>query len=181
MAEDVDGKLYLPAVREDLLGRYREVATNAEAGIGIAGMEAVVAVRIAAKLMHQGMERWAETQGLSEGRLQLLFILRAHPDGVPLGRLAAMQQVSPRNITGLVDVLERDGLVERVPDPLDRRSVVARLTPSGAERINSCWKGAIGQQLPITRGLRPTELVQLRHLCLRLVRNLKHEIGGMDE
>src|SRR6266853_654254 len=52
-----------------------------------------------------------------------------------LGDLADELDSTPRNITGLVDHLERDGLVERVPDPQDRRSVRARLTPAGRERI----------------------------------------------
>jgi len=38
------------------------------------------------------------------------------------------------NITQLVDRLEADGLVRRVEDPKDRRSVRATLTPLGRER-----------------------------------------------
>jgi hypothetical protein len=38
------------------------------------------------------------------------------------------------NITQLVDRLEADGLVSRVEDPRDRRSVRAAITPLGRER-----------------------------------------------
>jgi DNA-binding MarR family transcriptional regulator len=175
LATDSDGKLFLPAVRKDVSGYSEDGSRQLRAG-----MEALIAIRIAAKLIHLGMERWAETQGLSEGRLQLLFCLRTRPGGLPLGQLAAMQQVSPRNVTGLVDGLERDGLVERVPDPQDRRSVMARLTDAGEQRIKGMWEQAIEQQLPIVRGMSSEELVELRHLALRLVRNLKEEIGGID-
>jgi hypothetical protein len=36
-----------------------------------------------------------------------------------------------RNLTGLVDALKRDGLVERLPHPHDRRATLVRLTPAG--------------------------------------------------
>jgi DNA-binding MarR family transcriptional regulator len=40
-----------------------------------------------------------------------------------------------RNVTGLVDALQRDGLVERLPHPNDWRAVLVRLTPAG-ERVS---------------------------------------------
>jgi len=39
--------------------------------------------------------------------------------------------VTARTITTMVDALERDGLVERLPDPLDRRAISLRLTDAG--------------------------------------------------
>jgi len=38
------------------------------------------------------------------------------------------------NVTQLIDRLEAEGLVTRVADPQDRRSVRAALTPLGSER-----------------------------------------------
>jgi DNA-binding MarR family transcriptional regulator len=43
--------------------------------------------------------------------------------------------VTARNVTGLVDALEHDGLVERLPYPNDRRASLVRLTPAG-ERLS---------------------------------------------
>jgi DNA-binding MarR family transcriptional regulator len=140
-------------------------------------VEAFAALRWAAKLTHQVMERWAEKQGLSEGRLQLLFRLRHKaPGGVPLGELAEMMNVSPRNITGLIDNLERDGLVVRVPDPDDRRSVLAALTDQGRQRIDATWRASIERQTPWAEGMSREELVQLRHLCLRIVENMQQRL-----
>src|SRR4029077_13327068 len=53
---------------------------------------------------------------------------------LPLGELAARMVCVRSNITQLVDRLEADGLVCRVVDPKDRRSVRAALTPLGRER-----------------------------------------------
>jgi DNA-binding MarR family transcriptional regulator len=80
-------------------------------------------------------------------------------------------------MTGLVDHLERDGLVERVPDPDDRRSVRARLTPAGKERIEGIWKEGIENQFEMVRGMSKEDLAQLRHLCLMLVESARKELG----
>jgi len=147
--------------------KYRGVETD------ISPLEAVAALRNAAKLLHIAQERWAERQGLSEGRLGVLLILgRFGQEGINLGRLAELLRVTPRNITGLVDNLERAGLVERVPDANDRRAVHARLTEAGRERLDSIWKPSLDQQFPLTRGFTREELVQLRHLCLKLLTNV---------
>jgi DNA-binding MarR family transcriptional regulator len=110
---------------------------------------------------------------LSEGRLGLLLVLgRFGDEGINLGRLAEFMRVTPRNVTGLVDNLEKAGLVERVPDPDDRRAVRARLTEAGSQRIESIWRPSIDRQFPLTKGFTREELVQLRHLCLKLLANV---------
>jgi DNA-binding MarR family transcriptional regulator len=84
---------------------------------------------------------------------------------------------TPRNVTGLVDHLERDGLVERVPDPEDRRSVRARLTEKGQAKIDGIWKEGLQHQYALAGGLTKDEMAQLRHLCLTLVQAARKELG----
>jgi DNA-binding MarR family transcriptional regulator len=50
---------------------------------------------------------------------------------LPIGRLAALEQVSPPAITKTVAALEADGLAERVRSEEDRRVVLVRATPRG--------------------------------------------------
>jgi DNA-binding MarR family transcriptional regulator len=38
-------------------------------------------------------------------------------------------------MTGIADTLERNGLARRIPNPADRRSVLARLTDEGRSRL----------------------------------------------
>jgi DNA-binding MarR family transcriptional regulator len=105
-------------------------------------------------------------------------LFRLHRCGdTALGDLAESLESTPRNITGLVDHLERDGLVERVPDPEDRRSVRARLTQAGRERIESMWGTGLAQQADLVHGISEEDLAQLRHLCLALVENIRKELG----
>ena len=166
---DENGFLFDPRIREVLRrsGRKIEPAT-----------EALAAVRILGKKMHVSMERWADRFGLSEGRFQILVRLQHQPEGrLTMGELAEMLDVSPRSVTGLVDNLERDGLVKRVDDPADRRSVYSEITEQGRERVKALWREAGAVQDWLTAGLKETELIQLRHLCLRLIRAMSAEEG----
>src|SRR5260370_38913954 len=104
--------------------------------------EALAALKIAGHSLGMLMERWAEQHGLSQGRMGVLFRLLRCGD-TPLGDLAEDLGSTPPNITGLVDHLEKDGLVERVPDPDDRRSARARLTEAGRGQIGASWKRRI--------------------------------------
>ncbi len=165
VAADEDGHLYSPQMREVMAGRVPPEALPA--------VEAFAAIGLAARQLRVRMDRWCETEGLSEMRLGLLFMLRHLGAGVPLGGLAAKLHVSPRNVTGLVDHLERDGLVDRVPDPADRRSVLARLTGLGRERVDAMTGGTFDWQQKLLAGFTREELVELRHLCLKLVSNME--------
>jgi DNA-binding MarR family transcriptional regulator len=166
LARDESGRLYSV--------RMRQLFDPLKVDMSV--IEAVSALRIAGRALHHMQERWAEKHGLSEGRLGVLFrLLRCGP--TPLGDLATDLDSTPRNITGLVDHLERDGLVERVPDPEDRRSVRASLTEAGRTQIEAIWKEGMQHQHKIANGLSNDDLAQLRHLCLQLVDNARKELG----
>jgi DNA-binding MarR family transcriptional regulator len=166
LTRDAQGRLYSARMRE-LFGSLK---------VDLTVIEALSALRFAGRSLHLLQERWAEQHGLSEGRLGVLFRLYRRGD-CPMNDLAEDLDSTPRNITGLVDHLERDGLVERVPDADDRRSVRARLTPKGQARIESIWKQGLRHQYEMAEGFTKEDLAQLRHLCLQLVENARKELG----
>jgi DNA-binding MarR family transcriptional regulator len=145
-------------------------------------IEALTALRITGRLARHKMDRWAERHGLSEGSLHLLFQLLSAPGRqLPLGELAERLEVTPRNVTGLVDHLERDGLVERVDDPQDRRQTYARLTLAGVRRLHSMRSEGLAGQVQMASGISIEELDQLRHACYRLIENMtgtRVRVGG---
>ena len=51
------------------------------------------------------------------------------------GQLADREGVAPSTMSRIIDSLVGESLVERVPDPVDRRALVIRLTPAGVEAI----------------------------------------------
>ena len=166
MGRDEAGRLYSVRMRQLMK----------PLGVDTSAVEALAALRIAGKTLRMMQERWAERHDLSEGRLGVMFRLFRVGE-CPLGDLADELDSTPRNITGLLDHLERDGLVERVPDPQDRRSVRARLTAAGRQRIEAIWREGLEHQFEVVQGLSKDDLAQLRHLCLLLVENARKELG----
>ena len=81
-------------------------------------------------LLQRDMTRAFEDTPLTLARTQLLW--EVHRRGPSTQQaLAAALEVSPRNITGLVDALEAPGYVARRPHPSDRRATLVTLTDLG--------------------------------------------------
>ncbi len=87
-------------------------------------------------------ERWAHRKAIEAGasvpRLRLLYSI--HCNGPrKMADLAEELTVTPRNVTALVDGLEADGLVRRVPHSTDRRVTLVELT-CNSERVESQFR-----------------------------------------
>ncbi len=88
----------------------------------------------AAQAIGDQLEEALGKVGLSMAKHSALTQLAMAGQPLTLSELAARLSCVRSNITQLVDRLEADGLVRRVDDPADRRSVRAELTPLGAEK-----------------------------------------------
>jgi DNA-binding MarR family transcriptional regulator len=64
-------------------------------------------------------------------RFDLMAQLERCPEGLKMGELSKRLMVTGGNVTGITDLLEREGLVARVNDSQDRRAFRVKLTPSG--------------------------------------------------
>ncbi len=72
--------------------------------------------------------------GISHLMFEVLLILgRAGAPGLSMGAIGREQVLTTGGVTRLVDRMEAAGLVERVPDPGDRRGRLVRLTHLGEE------------------------------------------------
>jgi len=98
----------------------------------------VPAVRLFLTVLRAGTDLLNELDGflapfgLRHGRWITLVLLMRSPDlTAKPSVLAAQQGVTRATMTGLLEGLERDGLVDRFPDPEDRRSTLVRLTAEG--------------------------------------------------
>jgi DNA-binding MarR family transcriptional regulator len=72
-------------------------------------------------------------RGLTPARAGLLLDLARAGRPLVQRELADLLDRTPRHITALVDVLERDGFLVREPHPTDRRATLVRLTERGRE------------------------------------------------
>ena len=80
------------------------------------------------------METALGNVGLSIAKHSALSQLAKAGEPLTLSELAERLSCVRSNITQLVDRLEADGLVRRVADPADRRSVRAELTELGSDK-----------------------------------------------
>ena len=81
-------------------------------------------------LLQADQERELARIGLTSARTHVLWVL--HHDGPSTQiHLADALEVTPRNMTGLVDALVATGFVHRMPHPDDRRAVLVTLTERG--------------------------------------------------
>ena len=73
------------------------------------------------RLARRSFDAHAREIGVTRPQWQVLVVLRRH-EGVNQGRLAELLDVEPITVCRMVDRLQEADLVERRPDPADRRS-----------------------------------------------------------
>ena len=81
-------------------------------------------------LISSDLGRYEKESGLTAARIHLLWELGVRGPSTQQ-RLAASMDVTPRNVTGLVDGLVASGHVTREPHPTDRRATLVTPTPRG--------------------------------------------------
>ncbi|WP_369197219.1 MarR family winged helix-turn-helix transcriptional regulator [Streptomyces djakartensis] len=109
---------------------------------------------------HEDYESAAAEHALTGAQARLLSLLCLEP--LPMRRLAQRLKCEPSNVTGIVDRLEARGLVERQPDPADRRVKVAAATPEGRRVARSLRESLRFAREPLA-GLSDDERVALRN------------------
>lgn len=123
-------------------------------GAGSGSRALLFALLHAAGRVEECLERSLEPFGLSLAKMGALHQLAGAAGGLPLGQLAERLSCVKSNVTQLVDRLEADGLVQRTPDPNDRRSVLAVLTTEGRARFEAAAEAQSQAEHEVLSGLR---------------------------
>jgi DNA-binding MarR family transcriptional regulator len=76
-------------------------------------------------------QRLREQFGITLPRFDLMAQLEREPAGLAMGEVSRRMMVTGGNVTTIVDQLEREQLVQRLPVPGDRRSYRLTLTEAG--------------------------------------------------
>ncbi|KAA3510950.1 MarR family winged helix-turn-helix transcriptional regulator [Agrobacterium rosae] len=86
--------------------------------------------------------------GLSSSAFDVLATLRraGEPYRLSPGELLAMTMVSSGTMTNRIDQLEKAGLVERIDNPEDRRSVLIALTDKGFATVDEAVTAHVANQ-----------------------------------
>lgn len=96
---------------------------------------------------------------------------------------ALSERMSAKNstITGLVDRMERGGLVERVRSDRDRRVILIRLTNHGRNLARSIPVTSMELFTDALRALSPDDRDALRALLRRLTDQVRAQLETMSE
>src|SRR6266550_4232138 len=113
---------------------YYSAMNNSDMASEITSGGSMFSLLEAAHRVEARVESALATVGLSMPKFSVLNELVDASEPLALSELANRLSCVRSNITQLVDRLEADGLVTRVDDPADRRSVRAALTSRGRER-----------------------------------------------
>lgn len=109
--------------------------------------------------------------GLATWEFDVLAALRRAGDPYALspGALAAATHVTSGTMTNRIDRLQERRLVQRQPDPSDRRGVRVVLTPHGRAAVDSALRDLVDKEREILSALRASERTELAQLLRRLM------------
>jgi DNA-binding MarR family transcriptional regulator len=113
-------------------------------------------------------------------RFDLMAQLERLPQGMTLGELSRRMMVSNGNITGLVERLVGLGLVERVPNPEDRRAALVRLTPAGYRSFGRMAARHAEWIAELFGSLRDDDMAHLMRLLGRMKQSVREAIGVVE-
>ncbi|HSV97159.1 MAG TPA: MarR family transcriptional regulator [Spirochaetota bacterium] len=95
--------------------------------------------------------------GVSPAQMGILFLLKQR-DARPMNELGRMLDIDNSAITGLVDRMERQGLVRRTPNPEDRRQSPIAITRQGMDEAARAAKVARKTNEAIREGFSPEDV-----------------------
>ncbi|WP_170383160.1 MarR family winged helix-turn-helix transcriptional regulator [Ruegeria atlantica] len=134
--------------------------------------------RLTAKLRSE-MEKTWKAYGLNAASFDVLATLRrsGKPDGLSPGELLDLTMVTSGTMTNRIDQLVKHGLVERVPNPEDKRGFLIRLTEPGFATIDQAVGDHVETQHRLLRGLAPAEAEGLNRLLKTLDKRINSDSG----
>ena len=109
-------------------------------------------------------------------RFDLMAQLERHPDGLRMGELSKRMMVTCGNVTGITNQLEREELVVRVPDLIDRRGYSVKLTDEGRRAFAGMAAVHEGWIAGLLKGLTAADKARM----ITLLAQLKKGLDGQD-
>lgn len=113
----------------ELKKKFAKIIPKNEADFILAFVEGML-------LMHRFMiltENYFKMEGTSKGRFLILarLLVSNSKEGESISDLLPFYPISPATISGILDTLEKDGMIERISNPSDRRRVNVRIKDKG--------------------------------------------------
>ena len=104
-------------------------------------------------------------------RFDLMSQLERHPEGLKMNELSRRMMVTGGNVTGITDQLVKEGLVERLLQPGDRRAYRIRLTRAGGKAFAEMARQHEAWVVELLAGLNRREQQDLLGLLAKVKRH----------
>jgi DNA-binding MarR family transcriptional regulator len=142
-----------------------------------AAMAATTSIMRAQQIILARTEEALRPFDLTFARYEALVLLAFSRNGsLPLGKMGDRLMLHPTSVTNIIDRLEDQGLVRRVPHPTDRRTTLAEITDEGRAITEKATEATSGATLGMG-GLSDRELDRLT----RLLRKLRVDAGDFPD
>lgn len=141
------------------------MATRAPATIrSKAGKKQPMCGMLFARLAHLSRVHFAEALERTELSPAEFALLHQLDSGGPASQLSLSRalRIHPSNLVGLLDGMQRRGLLVRTRDPDDRRRHLVELTPDGVRLLVTAKRAAASAEEELLAPLAPRERDQLR-------------------
>lgn len=127
------------------------------------------------RILDRELQKFFAAHGLEHWEFDVLATLRrsGSEQGLTAGQLNRAAMITSGAITNRVDRLTAKGLVQRTPDPDDRRSVRVQLTPAGRDRVDDLLAAHMDNEERLLAALSPEDRSQL----VGLLRTLSESLG----
>ncbi len=166
-------------MNEDNVSRIVREACQAWPGFEASSLEVVLRMLRAYHFLDQELIRGLVDYDVNPGEFGVLIELRlaGPPYKMTPTQLYNRLLVTSGGMTGRIDRLEKRGLLCRLPDPEDRRSILVELTEPGHELIERASHIHFRIMEHLTKGLTSEEVECLAGLLRKLLFDIESSCG----
>ena len=133
-----------------------------------------------ARLMKRRFEEEARAHGITLPQWRVLAQVGIN-EGISQVALAAATDADPMTISGVLDRLEKRGLIHRYPHPTDSRATLARLTTEGEEIFTTARKVGLSMYEAALEGVTSDERQTVITALSKMRENLSGQTADLEE
>jgi MarR family transcriptional regulator for hemolysin len=131
-----------------------------------------------ARLLRVHADKRARAHGMTRAQWGILIWLERQP-GLSQKELAEILEVEPITVARLIDRLESRGMVERRPDPKDRRIWRLHLCPPAIPVLREIDRQRVHMRAMVTEGLDDETIETITEALLTMKTTLNHETQAL--
>ena len=142
---------------------------SGQAGAGPTGTDETLAdaFRSVSRQLRETSQETLAPWDINPSQFRALRVL-SHHGAIRLSDLSGRLHIAPRSATEVVDALQSRGLVERRPDPSDRRATLVELTARGEQVLTGIWEARGSESERVFDRLSPADRDHLARILRQL-------------